>query len=61
MVRRIEYKGKVYKLTYDKYLVLDTVECEDNFITSNSAVGKFICRNADSIVSYKDIKNIKYL
>lgn len=60
-VKRVVVKGgKVYKLSYDEYNTLDTVECAGKMIVSTNATCKQIINNADKFLDYEAVKGFTY-
>ena len=51
MKRKLMKKGKVYIITFDDDRVLDTVECDGEFLSTKNAVVKSILVHADDIAA----------
>lgn len=46
----LKKKGKTYKVTFDEYGDVDTIECGGKFLSTKNAVVKIILNNADIIL-----------
>lgn len=61
-VRRVMYKGKKYKLTFDEYNILDTTESEKgNLLLSTNPACRYFIAHQHDILAKRSIKNLDYI
>lgn len=59
LVRHVRIDGKLFTITYDNDLIVDTIEHKGKLMASNHRYCQRILRHADEILRFKTLKGIE--
>lgn len=60
VVRKVIKDGKTYRLTYDEYNTLDTIELNGVSLVSTQRPCQQIIRNADKFLTHEPVSGFHY-